>query len=234
MDRRFATILAVIVLIFVGFFVFNKKSGNNSSSSSSTNSQATNHVLGKGTTGVTLLEYGDYECPVCYSYYQPVKQTVAQYGDQIKFQFRNLPLSSIHRNAFSAARAAEAAGKQGKYFEMHDKLYETQDPSGQGGWVASSNVLNDYFVTFANQIGISDINKFKTDYNSQAVNDSINADLAAFNKTGQAMATPTFFLDGQYLANDKLVDGASGRPSVDKFSQVIKAEIAKKQPGSNQ
>lgn len=232
MDRRFATILAIIVLIFVGFFIFNKNSGNSTGGGSSGNTQPTNHVEGKGTTGVTLMEYGDYECPICYAYYQPVNQVVSQFGDQIKFQFRNLPLSSVHKNAFAGARAAEAAGMQGKYFEMHNLLYQNQDPEGASGWVASDNPLDQYFVGFAKQLGL-DTNKFKTDYNSQQVNDSINADLAAFNKTGEPEATPTFFLDGKYVPNAELVD-QSGSPNVDKFSQVIKAEIAKKNPGSKQ
>jgi protein-disulfide isomerase len=173
-----------------------------------------------------LLEYGDFECPICYAYYQPVKQVTAQYNDQIQFQFKNLPLTQLHKNAFSAARAAEAAGMQGKYWEMHDKLYETQDPTGQGGWVVSNNPLNDYFVTYASGIGL-DIAKFKADYGSQKVNDTINADLADFNKTGLDMATPTFFLNGAYVPNEKLTDPSTGQPSVEKFSAVINAEIAK-------
>jgi len=230
-DKRFATILAVIVLFFVGVIVLNKGSSNNSNNSST--AQASNHVEGNNKKNVTLVEYGDYECPICYAYYQPVKQVTTQFNDDIHFQFRNLPLSSIHKNAFAGARAAEAAGLQGKYWQMHDKLYEQQDPTGQGGWVVSDNVLNAYFVTFAQSLGL-DVNKFKQDYNSQKVNDTINADLAAFNKTGQTMATPTFFLDGQYVDNGKLVDAKTGQPSIEKFASVINAEISKKNPGSNQ
>lgn len=227
MDRRFATILGVIVLIFIGFFAFNKNSGNNSSGNSNSTAQASNHVEGNNKKNVTLVEYGDYECPICYAYYQPVKQVVAQFNDDIQFQFRNLPLSSVHKNAFAGARAAEAASLQGKFWEMHDKLYETQDPTGQGGWVASNNVLNDYFVSYAQQIGL-DVSKFKQDYSSQKVNDIINADLAAFSKTGQSQATPTFFLDGKYVDNSKFADPNTGNPSVQKFASVLNAEIAKK------
>jgi protein-disulfide isomerase len=230
MDRRFVTILAVIILFFVSVIALNKNSANNSSNSST--ARASNHIEGNNKKNVTLVEYGDYECPICYAYYQPVKQVVAQFNDDIHFQFRNLPLSSVHKNAFAGARAAEAAGLQGKYWEMHDKLYEQQDPNGQGGWVASDNVLNDYFATFAQSLGL-DVSKFKQDYSSQKVNDTINADLAAFGKTNQPMATPTFFLDGQYIDNGQIVDSKTGQPSVDKFGAIIKAEIAKKNPGSN-
>lgn len=231
MDRRFLAILAGIVIIFVAVFAFSKNSGsNNGSTNNKSSSKATNHVLGLNQKNVTLVEYGDYECPVCYSYYQPLKQVAEQFHNEIHFQFRNLPLTSIHPNAFSAARAAEAAGLQGKYWEMHDLLYENQDPNGASGWVASSKPL-DYFTTFAQKIGL-DVNKFKTDYASTKVNDAINADLAAFNQTGQQMATPTFFLNGKYLPNSNVVD-SSGRISVDKFAEAINNEI-KKQASNNQ
>src|SRR5581483_9854146 len=173
-----------------------------------------------------LVEYGDYECPICGLYYAPVKQVVAQFSNQIYFQFRNLPLTSIHKNAFAGARAAEAAGLQGKYWQMHDKLYDNQDPEGASGWVASDNPLS-YFTQFAQQIGLN-VNQFKSDYASEKVNNYITADLNAFSKTGQEQATPTFFLDGKYIPNTKLSDPTTGQPSVQKFTQVLNAEIAKK------
>lgn len=235
MDRRFLGILAAIVVVFVVIFAVTQNSSNGSGGSSS-NNQPTNHVEGKGTTGVKLIEYGDYECPVCGSYYQSVKQVASQYSNQIYFQFRNLPLSQIHPNAFAGARAAEAAGFQGKYWQMHDALYENQDPAGSTGWVASKDPLDNYFVKFAQDIGIKDINKFKQDYSSDQANNAINADLNAFSRTGQAMATPTFFLDGKALDNAKLGvvnsqgTGLDTTKTVANFAKLIDAEIAKKQP----
>ncbi|HEU5005178.1 MAG TPA: thioredoxin domain-containing protein [Candidatus Saccharimonadales bacterium] len=235
MDRRFLGILAAIVVVFVVIFAVTQNSNNGSGGSSSSN-QPTNHVEGKGTTGVKLIEYGDYECPVCGSYYPSVKQVASQYSNQIYFQFRNLPLSQIHPNAFAGARAAEAAGFQGKYWQMHDALYENQDPAGATGWVASKDPLDNYFVKFAQDIGIKDINKFKQDYSSDQANNAINADLNAFSKTGQAMATPTFFLDGKALDNAKLGvvnsqgTGLDTTKTVANFAKLIDAEIAKKQP----
>lgn len=226
MDKRFLAILAVIIAVFIGFFAFNQKSNAPTTNSSSTG-QATNHVMGQGAKNVTLTEYGDYECPVCYEYYQPIKDAVTQESASIYFQFRNLPLSAIHPNAFAAARAAEAAGVQNKYWQMHDLLYENQDPTGQSGWVASKSPLDDYFVKFAQQLGL-DTNQFKQDYASSKVNDSINADLAAFNKTGQQMATPSFFLDGKYVDNSQFVDSSTGQVSTAKIVSAINAEIAAK------
>lgn len=227
MDKRFATILAVLLVLFVGFFIVSKSSSDQGGTNKSADaSKTSNNVEGLGTKGVTLVEYGDYQCPVCGVYYQPIEQAIAQFKNDIRFQFRNLPLTSIHPNAFAAARAAQAAGLQNKYFEMHDLLYENQTE-----WSSSTNPKN-LFNEYAKRIGIN-VDQFKTDYASQKVNDIINADLDAFDKTGQDLATPTFFLNGVYLPNSKLSDPQTGQPSVEKIVEVIKAEIAKKNPGSN-
>lgn len=237
MDRRFIGILVAIIIIFAGVFALNQRSSNknngltNDTGGSSSSAQPTNHIEGQGAKGVTLVEYGDYECPVCKEYYKTLNQVVQQYGNEIYFQFRNLPLTQIHRNAFSAARAAEAAGYQNKYWQMHDLLYENQDQTGQSGWVASSDALNQYFVSYAQQLGLN-ISQFKNDFASSKANDSINADLAAFGKTGEPMATPTFFLDGKYEELSQFIDSQTGLPSVQNFANVINAEIAKKNPKS--
>ena len=225
MDKRFLAILAGLVIIFGGFFVVSQHSSNNSSGSSSSSTQPTNHVEGQGSTGVTLVEYGDYECPVCSIYYPALKQAVAQLNSQIYYQFRNLPLTSIHKNAFAAARAAEAASLQGKFWQMHDKIYENQDPTGQSGWVASNDPLN-YFNTYAQAIGLN-MTQFKSDYASDKVNSAIQADLNAFAKTGQPQETPSIFLDGKFVQYTNMTD-VNGQPSVAKITQVINAEIASK------
>jgi protein-disulfide isomerase len=225
MDKRFLGILGALVIIFIAIFAISQNS-NNPSGNNSAGAKTTSHVEGNNSKGVTLIEYGDYECPICGAYYQPLKDAVSQYTNDIHFQFRNLPLTSIHQNAFAGARAAEAASLQGKFWQMHDKIYENQDPGGASGWVVSKDPLNQYFVNFASQIGLN-ISQFKTDYASGKVNDTINADLAAFAKTGQPQATPTFFMDGAYLPNTSLVD-AQGAPTADKIAAAIKAEIDKK------
>lgn len=230
MDRRFLGILGAIIVIFVAIFAISQHSSNNNSSGGNNKNStagATNHVEGNNAKGVTLVEYGDYECPICEIYYRPVKQAVAKYSNDIHFQFRNLPLTSIHPNAFAAARAAEAAGLQGKYWQMHDKLYENQN-----SWVSASTPL-DIFTGYAKDIGLN-VSQFKSDYASSKVNDAINADLAAFAKTGQEEATPTFFLNGKYLPNTQLADSTSGQPSADKIGAAIQAEIDKKSSTNNQ
>ncbi len=220
MDKRFWGIVGVIIVIFGGILVFH---GNKSDTGGSSTAKPTNHVEGKLDSKVTVVEYGDYECPVCESYFATVQQVQQKYNDTVQFQFRNLPLSSIHPNAIAGARAAEAADLQGKFWQMHDLLYS---PTNWQDWSTSNNP-EPLFWNYAKQLGLT-VSKFKTDFASVKVNDRIQADIAAFKKTGQEQATPTFFVNGTYVANSKLVD-TNGTPSVENFSQVIDAALKKAQ-----
>lgn len=219
MDKRFWAIIGVIVLVFGGILLTsnNKKSG---SGDTKAVSSITNHVEGNLNSKVTLVEYGDYECPACESFYPVVQQVHQKYNDTIKFQFRNLPLSQIHPNAFAAARAAEAADLQSKFWEMHDLLY---DATNWREWSTSSNP-NPYFWQYAKQLGLN-VDKFKAAFASSKVNDRVNADLNAFKKTGQNQATPSFFINGKYIDNNLLLD-TNGQPSLDAFSKILDAALA--------
>jgi protein-disulfide isomerase len=206
MDKRFWGIIGVIILIFGAIVIINNKSNSGSTASPS------HHVEGSNKKNVVLLEYGDYQCPACESYYPVVKQVAEKYKDDIQFQFRNLPLTQIHQNAFVGARAAEAAALQNKFWEMHDLLYDNQSM-----WSESSDPTS-YFYKYATELGLN-VDQFKKDYASSKVNDTINADIAAFKKTGATEATPTFFLDGKKIETTA---------SVDSFAKQIDAEIANK------
>ncbi len=217
MSKSFWAVIAAIVLIFVGIYVFTgNKDSKSSKTSNSSSASVSNHTVGKGTTGVTLVEYGDFQCPYCGQYYPILKQVQTKYNDQITFQFRHFPLTSVHQNAFAASRAAEAAGLQGKFWEMYDQLYPNQQ-----AWSATSDPSS-YFENYARIIGL-DVAKFKKDYASTVVNDTINADMAAGTKLG-ITGTPTFYLNG------KKIDVTQ---SVDDFSKQIDAAIAKKSGNSN-
>lgn len=212
MSKQFLAILAAIVIIFVGVIVISNNKGSNSSSgkSSGTPSQ---HVEGQGQAHVTLVEYGDYECPYCGEAYPVIKQAVSDLSQQIYFQFRNFPLVSIHQNAFAGARAAEAAALQNKFWQMHDLLYDNQN-----AWANASDPTT-YFNQYAQQLGLN-VTQFKQDYASTKVNDTINADMAAGNKLG-ITGTPSFYLDGKEVT----LPYTTGVSAVE---QVIKTEIAKK------
>lgn len=213
MSKQFLAIIAAVIIVLIGIFALTGgKSSNNSGSASG---KPTSHIEGNGKSGVTLVEYGDYECPFCEEAYPVVKQTVSQFNDQIYFQFRNFPLVNIHQNAFAGARAAEAAGLQGKYFQMHDLLYDNQNQ-----WAQSTNPTT-YFNQYAKQLGLN-VEQFKKDYGSTAVNDAINADTAAGNKLG-VNATPTFYLDGKQINLNP-----QDQSSVKAFNQQIQNAINQK------
>src|SRR5438445_5809541 len=116
MSKQFLAIIAAIVILFAGAVIVSSHKSNSNSSSKSSGA-ATEHFTGNPQSNVTLTEYGDYECPYCEQYSTTVQQVVAINKDKIRFQFRNFPLIGIHQNAFAAARAAEAADQQGKFWE---------------------------------------------------------------------------------------------------------------------
>ena len=144
---------------------------------------------------VTLSEFGDYECPACEKY-QPVikEQILPKYQDKLKFVFLNYPLPR-HKNAQTAAQAAEAAALQGKFWEMHDILYQRQSQ-----WVEQKDPSSKY-EEYAKEIGIN-IDKYRDDYNGQIVFDIINQQ-AGLGDAFKIPGTPTFFVNGIIVDTSK-------------------------------
>lgn len=171
-------------------------------------------VFGKADSKVTLIEYGDYQCPGCGDEHYVVKKILEEYKGQIRFVFRNFPLTGIHPNAKAAAGAVEAAGLQGKYWEMHNKIYESQSAWSNLG----INERNDMFASYAKALKL-DVDKFNSDIASVSVNDKISYDTALGNKAA-VKGTPTFYL------NDKLIESKIWGDS-DKFKAAINDELEK-------
>jgi protein-disulfide isomerase len=157
---------------------------------------AADHTQGNPNATVSFTEYADYECPACAEYLPVVKEVVQNYSSSIRYVFRNFPLYSIHPDAGIAAQAAEAAGLQGKYWEMHDLLY-----TNQSTWAAESpdQVVAKYFDGYAQSLGLN-MNKFNTDIGSQQVLDKIQTDVAG-GTTAQIDHTPTFFINMKQIPN---------------------------------
>lgn len=213
MDKRFWAIIGVITVLFVGFLFI---SGNDKANAPSEKTNPTNHVIGNTKSKVTLLEYGDFQCPFCAQFYPIVEQVREKYKEDIAFQFRHLPLPQIHQNAVAAARASEAADAQGKFWEMYGVLYQNQQ-----SWGDSSNAKA-IFEQYASQLGLK-LDTFKKDFASSKTNDKINADVAAFKATKETASTPTFFLNGKKIQPK----------SVEDFSKAIDAELAKQKETAN-
>lgn len=154
------------------------------------------HVFGKADSKVVLIEYGDFQCPGCGNAHPTVKELTEKYKDQVAFVFRNFPITSKHPNAKAAAAAVEAAGLQGKYWEMHNRVFESQNSWGN----LDASQRGGFFEDYASELGL-DMDKFKTDYAGQEINQKISFDQAVGKKAGTE-ATPTFQLNGQKLGDD--------------------------------
>jgi protein-disulfide isomerase len=143
------------------------------------------HVDGPSNAPVTLVEYGDFQCPYCGAAYGELKQVRASLGDALRFVFRHMPLVAIHPMAELAAEAAEAAGAQGRFWPMHDALYENQ------------RQLSPALVTaLATRLGL-DMARFTADLRSRRHAEKIRQDIAGAERSG-VQGTPAFFIDGRH------------------------------------
>jgi protein-disulfide isomerase len=220
MTRSRWIIFALLCLGILGLIIVTSKKDNATSDFKGdatkiiTEGPIADHVFGSEKQKVTLIEYGDYQCPGCGSIYPVVRDLTTQYKDKVTFIFRNLPLTTIHPNALAAATAAESAGLQGKYYEFHDVLYENQD-AWKDKSVAERGVL---FEDYAKQLSL-DINKFKTDLTNSNVTAKINRDRSTANAFGFT-STPSLLLNGEKLAQEVMFDK-------DKIKQAIDDELKK-------
>ena len=143
------------------------------------------HVQGNPETAkIVLVEYGDYQCPYCGHAFPLVKKFVEEYGDDVAFIFRNFPLTDSHQYAMPAATIAEAAGKQGKFWEMHDLIYENQD-----------NLNEEMLKESAKSLQL-DFNKIENDINTADLKDKIENDFEGGVRSG-VNGTPSFFVNDQ-------------------------------------
>jgi protein-disulfide isomerase len=205
-NKRFFIVLLVVVLGFVGFAVYSNQKKSTADNSSAVSSKGSSNVYGKLDSKVTLTEFVDFQCEACYAYYPYVKQVKELYKDKVRFEVRYFPIASGHQFATQAAKNAEAAARQGKFWEMHNKLFE-----GQKTWEQTQNPQS-YFDQYAQEIGL-DMNKFNTDRVSSDVNAVVNKDLKDIKELGGS-GTPTFVLNGKKL--DKNPD-----PTIEAFSKLL-------------
>jgi protein-disulfide isomerase len=169
------------------------------------------HVEGPADALVTLEEFGDFQCPPCGELYPVLKEMEHEFGPRLRVIFRQFPLVPAHAHALSAARASEAAGLQGKFWQMHGLIYENQK-----GWTKSFDV-RPIFEGYAKQIGL-DMERYQRDLGSEVVQQRITEDgkrARSLNITG----TPTVFLNGRELPFQSLAPP--------KLRGLIQAELNK-------
>jgi len=138
-----------------------------------------------------LEEYGDYQCPPCGELYPDLKKIEGEYGNQLHLVFHYLPLTRLHKNAMAAARAAEAARLQNKFWEMHDRLYRNQK-----AW-ADEEDPRPIFISYARELGLNTA-QFQGDMESNRVDQAISADIQRAQSLG-INGTPTILIDGHQL-----------------------------------
>jgi protein-disulfide isomerase len=147
-------------------------------------SAARDHVIGEPGATVTMVEYGDYECPYCGRAHPVVTEVVGAFLGQVRFVFRHFPLTQIHPHAARAAEAAEAAAAQGHFWEMHDQLYGHQDA-----------LEDDDLLAYAGRIGL-DLNRFQAELTQGAYARQVREDFMGGVRSG-VNGTPTFFINGR-------------------------------------
>ncbi len=142
------------------------------------------HVRGPADAVLTVVEYGDYECPYCGQAFPVVEELLRTFGNSLRLIFRNLPLADVHPHAEQAAETAEAVGLQGKFWEMHDALFEHQ-----------RNLSTNALLGYVAQVG-ADVDRVTRDLAEGGPRARVEADLEGAIRSG-ANGTPTFFVNGK-------------------------------------
>jgi protein-disulfide isomerase len=220
MTKRTWIIFTIIIVGLLGALIYSSKNSSSNinvsqidvskiQGASVENGQIADHVYAKADSTVVLIEYGDFQCPACGSENSKIMKIAEDYKDKISFIFRNYPLTLIHSNAKAAAGAAEAAGLQGKYWEMHDLLYKNQTD-----WQSlTSDERSKKFISYAEELKL-DTEKFKADTNSDSITKKINFDTAQGKKINIS-GTPTFVLNGDIIPNETWSNDTEFRKLID-------------------
>ncbi|OHA88423.1 MAG: hypothetical protein A2653_02440 [Candidatus Zambryskibacteria bacterium RIFCSPHIGHO2_01_FULL_43_25] len=170
------------------------------------------HIKGAGENArVTIVEWSDFQCPACQTYYPVLSQLVEDFPSDVRVIYRHFPLRQIHANANNSALVSEAAALQGKFWEMHNALFDNQEE-----WSGSRDIA--FFDKYASAIGL-DIEKYKTDLKSEAAADKVANDLKEALRLN-LNSTPTMFVNGKKIANPN-----SYQEFVDLIAKEITPEV---------
>ena len=159
----------------------------------------TPHVKGKPDAKVTVVEFSDFQCPSCKAVQPLVDSMLSKYGDKIRFIYRHFPLRTLHIHAAEAARAAEAAEKQGAFWAYHDKLFAVQEE-----WASQKDPAQK-FIDYARELKLN-TDQFTKDLKDSSLDTRVTADERDGNTIG-VNATPTFYINGTFADANQL-DGS--------------------------
>lgn len=207
-----SAIAASLIILLGGYFFVSRQDQPKDLSKSAPNPalaiKADDWVRGEKDAPVVMVEYLDFQCPACGSYHPVVKQLEKEFVGKLAVVTRHFPLEQPHQYARLSARAAEAAGRQGKFFQMHDKLFE-----GQKEW-SNAKDAKKIFISYAQDIGLN-VEKFKKDIEDKPIDKKIDADQQSGTIAG-VNSTPSFFINGAKIDNPE---------SLDAFKALINAEL---------
>ncbi len=158
---------------------------------------ATDHTRGPASAPVTLIEYGDFQCPYCSEAHTIVSELERRFSGRMRFVFRQFPLREIHPRAAAAAQAAEAAGAQGKFWEMYDELFTHQRALADAD-----------FRRYARSAGVGDLERFDRELTTNAYQHAIDAAIEQGESSG-VDGTPMFFINGQPFADEPTLESLS-------------------------
>ncbi|MCL4386765.1 DsbA family protein [Patescibacteria group bacterium] len=205
-------LIAIASVLFLGMFSFAVVSSKQQQTAVVTQQiklTANEHIKGDKNAKVIIVEFSDFQCPACKFYTPQADQILKDYNGKIKLVYKEFPLPG-HPNAMLAAQAAEAAALQGKFWEMHDLLFQNQDT-----WGAQQDPKAT-FISYAEKLGL-DTQKFTEDMGSKAVADKIKTDQDEGNRVNLQW-TPTFYVNNRLMTNSgkyedfkKIVEQALGK-----------------------
>lgn len=199
-----ATILGTVVMIVAVGWLFGRSGQSDVSTDVATNRSLAEanmvHVKGDPSTApVVIVEFSDMQCPACKAAQPLIRSLLGQYtNNEVAFVYRHLPLQSIHPNAFSAAVASNAAGKQDKFWEFHDLLFTRQDE-----WASlNPSALSQKYIEYAGELELN-VDQFTADLDDPAMTEHVQTDIVAATQL-RVDATPTFFVNGVLVSTGGL------------------------------
>lgn len=191
--------ILIVALVIFGLYKFTGRTDT---------ANAQEWTKGPADAAVNLVEYSDFQCPACKSYSEVLAEIYSQYSDNLSITYRHYPLITLHANARLAAQAAEAAGAQGKFWEMHDRLF-----ADQSLWGGKGDAHED-FAQYAQDLEL-DVDKFKSEIDSRSIKAKVNANIQSGNRD-RINSTPTFFLNGKKIGPFN---------TFDEFRNIVKSAI---------
>ena len=206
MNKKSWIIFTAIIIGLFGLLIYRARSDKGSVADvdvfaiqqpSTENGEIGDHVLYPSDKAVTLIEYGDFQCPGCQSSKPLVMDMLEEYSGKVQYIFRNYPMS-YHVNAKAASAATEAAGLQERYWDMFNMVFDNSDE-----WEnASASARTDIFLKYAKELGL-EVEQFKKDMDGESVKKKISFDTALGRKTN-ITGTPSFFLNGESIDTNKI------------------------------